>query len=743
MYGKRVKIFVILSAIFLAVCVARLAQMQLLSASSVQEKIAELKRQRGQSTQLKTIRGRILDRNGRVLATDEARFWVHINYKLSSFLDERVRQNLLDAAAGQADPDKAIEKTKDQINDKLEDLARIINKCAAFRAADPSQITAEIQRINNLVWDNRLFQAWRRNFPNSDVFDNYPSVNGIPLSVAVADFEAKEPDPAKRRELASKVDIAEMRLDWPLVELLTDDDIFAAQLEFIDTEGVRILPREHRFYPYGTAAAQTIGWVGPATRQQDREPFEQDKLLSYLDGEVCGREDGVEYVCEGILRGRRGEWVRDIDNQLISETDTQPGSDVSLTLDIELQRRIEDYLTHCPRDPNWGLGMSAVVIEVGTSDILALVSLPLYDLNRVRYDYGELAVDPGRPLINRAINEQYPAGSVVKPLILIAGVESGVIAAEDEIPCPPQAAPQGWPNCWIFRRYPGVGHNNQWRNTARNAIKGSCNIYFSHLADRIDPLILQQWLFKFGYGHKPLLTAEHAEGAENNDSQNRSALSAVSAVRIPPRGFDQAAGTISSTIPKGTIASIENVPSLSPSERRWFGIGQGNLRVTPLQVANAMAALARGGVYMPPRLFVELRPSSFVHPPSTDEGRETNDEGRDLGVRVETLAVIYDGMSAVVNEVSGTAHTQFEHFLATLAAEDVKVYGKTGSTERPEHAWFAGFAQDSSARKIAVAVIVEGGLHGSSDAAPLARDIIQFCIEAGYLGKPVTRNPSF
>ncbi len=106
-----------------------------------------------------------------------------------------------------------------------------------------------------------------------------------------------------------------------------------------------------------------------------------------------------------------------------------------------------------------------------------------------------------------------------------------------------------------------------------------------------------------------------------------------------------------------------------------------------------------------------------------------------MGVRVETLAVVYDGMSAVVNEPGGTAYKQFEPFLATLAAEDVKVYGKTGSTEKPEHAWFAGFAQDSSSRKIAVAVIVEGGQHGSSDAAPLVRDIIQFCIEAGYLGK--------
>jgi len=724
MYSKRVKVFVIFSTMLLAVCVARLAQMQLLSASSVQEKIAELKRQRGQSTQLKTIRGRILDRKGCVLATDEPRFWVHVNYKLSSFLDERVRQILLDAAAGQAEPDKAIEKTKDQINDKLEDLARIINKCAALKAVDPSQITTEIQGINDGVWDDRAFQAWCRNFPNSEVSDDYENPLSIPFSVAMADFEAKQPDPAKRRELASKVDIAEMRRDWPLVELKTDDDIFAAQLEFIDTEGVRILPREHRFYPYGTAAAQTIGWVGPATREQDKKPFEQDKLRSFLEGEVCGREDGVEYVCEGILRGRRGEWVRDIDSQLVSATDTEPGQDVTLTLDIELQRRIEDYLAHYPHDPNCGPGMSAVVIEVGTCDVLAMVSLPVYDLNRVRYDYGKLAADPHKPMINRAINsDQYPAGSVVKPVILIAGLETGAIAPEDEIPCPPQAAPEGWPNCLIFRRSHS-GHSVQWLNTARNAFKGSCNIYFSQLADRIDPLVLQEWLFKFGYGRDALdLRFMIDDSGSSGGPTSPAHQSAIDNRQSAIRSFRQLSGTISSTTPKGAIVSFENVPPLRPRERRMFGIGQGSLRVTPLQVANAMAALAREGVYMPPRI--------FAFQSATGNGQSATD----LGVRVETLAVVYDGMSAVVNEPGGTAYKQFEPFLATLAAEDVKVYGKTGSTERPEHAWFAGFAQDSSARKIAVAVIVEGGQHGSSDAAPLARDMIQFCIEAGYLGK--------
>lgn len=746
MYSRRVKIFVIFSVLLLGVCVLRLAQMQLLTASTVQEKIAELKRQRGQSKQLKTIRGKILDRNGRVLAMDEARFFIHINYGLSSFLDERVRQVYLDRAAAEANPDKAVEKAKEEIDAALEALERIINKCAQFKGVDPSQIRGEILRINDLVWDHRMFQAWRRNVPDSEILQKYPSVVSVPTSQALADFEKQEPDPDKRRQLTGKIDIAEMHRDWPLLELKTDDDIFAAQLEFIDTDGVLILPAEQRLYPYGSAAAQTIGWVGPATQQQDKELFAADRLSSYLEGELCGREDGVEYVCESILRGRRGEEVKDLDRQLVNEIPAELGDDVKLTLDIELQKRIEDYLTRYPHDPNCGPGMSAVIIEVGTSDILALVSLPVYDLNRVRYDYGDLVADPRKPLINRAINEEYPPGSVVKPLILIAGLESGHITPEEIISCPPEAPPEGWPKCLIFRRA-RVGHDNRWENNARNAIKGSCNIYFSRLADRIEPQALQQWLFNFGYGQDALdlrfmiddpsatlrtglrLTSASDSTIDNRSGKTAGAIENLSADR-QDRNFDQSSGSIWSTVPKSPVLRIEDAPPLRPSEKRMFGIGQGSLRVTPLQVANAMAALARGGVYIPPRIFdLQLAIGN-------------QQSAIDLGVRLETLAVVYDGMSDVVNEASGTAYTQFEPFLSTLAAEDVKVYGKTGSTERPEHAWFAGFAQDSAARKIAIAVIVEGGQHGSSDAAPLARDIIQFCIEAGYLGKAVLQNPS-
>ncbi|MHC4073534.1 MAG: penicillin-binding transpeptidase domain-containing protein [Planctomycetota bacterium] len=733
MYQKRIKVFVIFSVLFLAVCVFRLAQMQLLTASSVQHEIAGLKLRRSQSKQFKTIRGRILDRKGNVLATDEVRFWVHIDYELSSFLDERVQRIKLARAAKRRDPDAALAKADKEIRDKLEDLHQIIEKCAQFKAVEPSVIWDEIRAKNDYVWDQRIFHAWRRKFPNSEVRDDYESIKNVPISKAIADFEKELPDPNERLRLIGRVDIMEMYESRPLLELKTDDDVFAAQLEFMDTDGIQILPKGQRFYPYRTVAAQTIGWVGPATQQRDKELFADDRLLSYLDNEVCGKRPGtIEYVCESILRGRRGEETKDIDGRLTGRTETQFGKDVALTLDIELQQRIEEYLLNYEHAPNLGEpGISAVVIDVGSSDILALVSLPVFDLNSARYDYGDLLADPDNPLTNRAIYEQYPPGSVVKPLILVAGLETGRITPEKLIDCLPEPAPENWPNCLIFRRDPRAGHNNLWNNYARNAIKGSCNIYFSQLANMIEPENLQRWLFAFGYGqHNLFLPASLGELNPGAPGENS----------IFSRDFRQSSGVISSGFVTGKFLSFKDVPVLRKSDRRWFGIGQGDLRVTPLQVANAMAAIARDGWFRLPRLVldrVELSPGA---PGENEELRIQNSKFKiqnskiDLGISAGTMDV---------NESQGTANKQFGPFLSTLAEQDVKVYGKTGSTENPEHAWFTGFAADSGAGKIAIAVVVEGGQRGSSDVAPLARDIIQFCIEAGYVGTPVFEDESF
>lgn len=712
MYNKRVKIFVFGSVALLLVGVLRLVQMQLLADSTLQDEIAELKRQSGLSRQLKTIRGQILDRQGRVLAADGPRFQICINYQLASFLDDRVVQARKTKASADATNPSLYEFVR-EVDTRREDLKQIIKKCAGF-GLSRGQVEDRIRTLNDTVWKLRTFLAWYRNDPEPNLIEKYGGVISVPLSEAIADFERRVPE-ARRHDLIAKVDdIPEMDKNQPLLELETDDDIFAAQVEFMDINDVQILPKAYRYYPYGPVAAQTIGWVGLATQERDKGLFENDRLASYLKGEVCGREDGVEYVCESILRGRRGEQVHDIDGRLVSDTEAEFGNDVTLTLDIELQKGIEALLTDPQRNPDYYRApAAAVVIQVRTGDVLALVSLPTYDPRRARYDYDDLRADPNKPLINRAINKQYPPGSSVKPMILIAAMETGKVTPEEVIPCPAEPAPAGWPNCLIWRTTRRIGHSNQRINKARNAIKGSCNIYFSRIADRVEPAALQRWLFDFGYGCPAPLACPMPPLSEQ-----------------APRRFRQAPGQISSTrVATSRIDSIEDVPPLHGDDRKLVGIGQGKLWATPLQVANAFATIARGGLRMAPRLFAQRgRLSSGA-----------TGEMVDLKISQATLQVIRDGMGAVVNEPGGTAHREFAN--SGLALRGVKVYGKTGSTEKPEHAWFAGFTEDREGAKLAIALVVEGGLHGSSDAAPLAREIIRLCADAGYVGKADLMSP--
>jgi penicillin-binding protein 2 len=469
----------------------------------------------------------------------------------------------------------------------------------------------------------------------------------------------------------------------------------------MDTDDVVILPKGHRTYPFASAAAQTIGWVG-GPQEGDKELLQNDRLARYLEGDVCGREDGAEYVCETVLRGRRGETLYDIDRQLVRQTATEFGADVTLTLDIEVQQKIENHFTDPNANANHNRPTAAVAIDVASGDVLALVSLPTYNLNRARYDYGTLDGDGRHPLRNRALNKQYPPGSVIKPLILIAGLESGKITPQTAISCPASRAPKGMPSCWIWIKYKS-GHDYDGPNIARDAIKHSCNIFFSVLANRIDPDILQQWLYKFGYGREITLAPPMPDYNDplRSDSRNH-------------RDFRQAPGIVSSAKPKGKISS---------GERRWFGIGQGNLRVTPLQVANAMAAIARGGLFKPPRL-IAIDPNA----------QNASQDEVSLGMSTDTLDVVVDGMYAVVNESGGTAYNAFKQ--TGFDQRGITVYGKTGSTENPDNAWFGGFAADPRGRAIAVSVVVEGGQHGSTDAAPLANQIIRFCADAGYIGEP-------
>jgi penicillin-binding protein 2 len=720
MYKKRMAILVIAGIILLGICVLRLIDMQLLSKSFYREQVSQLRIQSGSFQQVRTMRGKILDRKGQILAEDEPKFWLAVNYDLSRYLDERVLQALSLRARSKV-PDANTSGLQQEFADRQEDIELLINKCVQFGMPRQDAVI-RLQKINDKIWNLRTFFAWARNGPSSDILKKYGrNLNNVPLTEAIADFEKKFPDPCDRLLLINKVDdIAELKKAQPIVELKSEDAVFAARVEFLKVPGVEVIAKGQRVYPFGQTASQTIGWVGPPG-QKDKDIFADDRLANYLDDELCGREDGVEYVCEPILRGKRGEIVYDIDRNLVRQTEAQFGQDIRLTIDIELQKKIEQLITDCSRNPKCKSPIATVVIDVGSGDILALASLPNYDLNLARQTYGKLVSDPCEPLRNRALNMHYPPGSAIKPLILVAGMESGKITAGEIISCPSHKAPQGWPSCLIYLRN-HWGHDSMWPNTARNAIKGSCNVYFSHLADRIDPVVLQSWLFRFGYGRKSSLaprdssavgeTSPNGGSPDNNEPQDTS---------HEPRDFRQVQGQISNTPAKDTITSFEQLPALEPDERRWFGIGQGNLRVTPLQVANAMACLARGGIYLPPRLIAD---------PCSPKPEPVN-----LNISAVTLATVYEGMHAVVEESGGTANREFAPVLGNFSSRGIRLYGKTGSTTQPEHAWFAGFAKDARGRTIAVSVLVEGGQAGSSDAAPLGRDILLFCVEAGYLGR--------
>ncbi len=690
MFSKRIKIFIAVSSLLFLACIIRLAQMQLFPSYSVQVEIEKLKNVGAKTQNLSTVRGEILDRNDRIIATDVPTYWLAIDYQLSQYMDPNYLECRRLLAKRSNDPN-ALYKTNIEIQNKVEQIKNIMDMCTHFNNLTTftnltiPEIEQVIQQQNEAVWNVRKYCVWKNNYPNQT-------------------FEEAVPDPNERLLKIYDFRTAEMKESFTLFELETTDDVFMAQFEFMDIDGIEVISKGKRFYPYKNTAAQTIGWVGGVPGNTTL--FQDDELRRYLLDDVCGRVDGVEYACEPILRGTRGTVYSDIDKQLVSRTEPNFGQDVKLTLDIELQQKIEDYMASYNFEPNVGDGMAAVVIDVETDDILAMVSLPNYDNNRARYDWKELTdpnLNPHKPLINRAINENYPPGSVVKPLILVAGMEEGLITSDEPISCPAHTPEVGWPRCWIWKDSHS-GHDIMWgtnNNIARNAIKGSCNAYFSRLADMISSPTLQYWLYNFGYGHKILKSPAFPDLPDYS------------------RSIRESPGILSSRKPISSNLTLKEMTPIISREKKFFGIGQGNLRVTPLQAANAMATLARGGIYMNPRLYMDLPVS----------------EKTPLNISQHTLDTVYDGMYAVVNERNGTAYDQFSPALDLFRQEELKIYGKTGSTENPEHAWFGGFAIDSKGRKIAFALIVEGGQHGSRDAAPLANRILQFCVEAGYIGK--------
>ena len=705
MYRRRLYFIVLFCGLAVGACIVRLAFLQLVHGAKYRE---EMERMRIlPAVQLPTVRGSILDRNGQVLAIDRPVFWLHINYRLSCLLDKRFRRaNILLAVEKGTSPKEAERQFQEEYADNVARLNEIIVKCAEVMACPVEKVTDEIQVINNRIWRRKEFYAWSDNCRDSTLRQQY---RYVPQKKAIEEFEELFDDDDERLKLAGKSDRREMYDPQPLFKL-DNEQVAQAEGKFIGIEEIEILPESTRDYPFSSAACQIIGRVG-RLHPDDEELFADDKYLRYVDNEVLGKS-GVEWVCEVILRGRRGEITYDKSHNVVDYTEAEFGRDVRLSLDIELQQRIETFLSNPDLNSNADKCIGAVVLDVATGDILAMVSTPVYDLNTVGQNYKKLASDgDGRPFLNKALAEHYPSGSTIKPILLVTALEERKLRVGEIISCPSQRAPKGWPNCLIFSKS-GYGHDIRQdegiSNTARNAIRYSCNVFFSHVANRLDPKVFQRRFFEFGYGHQIL---PGPFGTQRSRAQLEKGKN---------RFLREAGGYLFSGKPRGRVMEVDDLGPLHKRDLKQFGIGQHNFRATVLQVANAAAVIARGGIYKSPRLFL-------------NDSNSSNGEQVDLGISKNTLDVVRDGMRAVVTERYGSGLTAFAE--SDLNQRDVKVFGKTGSTETPFNALFMGFAEDSGGRAISFAITVEGGQSGSGDAAPLERRIIEFCNEAGYIGR--------
>ena len=461
MYRRRLYFIVFFCVLAAAACVVRLAVLQLVEGEQYRE---EMERMRIlPAVRLPTVRGSILDRNGQILAVDRPVFWLHINYRLSRLLDERFRRAniLLEVEKGTSPKEAEVEfyekYAKDAGAEYADDVARlneIIDKCAEVMGCPVQEAAEKIKAVNDRIWRRREFYAWLDNCRDSTLHKQYQYV---PQKLARIEFEERF-DAAERLKLAAKSDRGEMYDPQPLFKL-DDEQVARAVREFMGIKEIEILTESTRHYPFESAACQIIGWVG-RLGPNDGELFANDPHRSYLDNDVLGKR-GVEGVCEVILRGRRGEITYDKNGNVVDLTEAQFGSDVRLSLDIQLQQRIEAMLTNPNLNPNADKYIGAVVLDVATGDVLAMVSTPGYDLNTAGQNYDKLvSVDSGRLLRSTALAEHYPPGSTIKPILLVAALEDRKLRADETISCPSQRAPKGWPNCPIFLKS-GRGHDKR------------------------------------------------------------------------------------------------------------------------------------------------------------------------------------------------------------------------------------------------------------------------------------------
>lgn len=470
----------------------------------------------------------------------------------------------------------------------------------------------------------------------------------------------------------------------PIAENLGIEEVAAVEARAVEHPEFAITVSQRRLYKHGGSAAHALGYLSEATPEQIKNAGNV-----YGVGDWIGQK-GVESAYERLLAGASGERrvIVDSHGREVAEEarlEAKPGQNLFLTLDSKLQDVAEEYF----RDK---VG-SVVALDPRTGEILALVSSPSYDPNwftrRVTSaEWNGLLENPDRPLQNRAIQNMYSPGSVIKPFLAYGALERGLVDPEWRVFCPGHAVFYGRE----FHCHKKGGHGLV---NLRDAIKMSCDVYFYTLGQKLGVDRINEILTGFGFGS--------------------------------PTGIDLSFEK-SGLVPSEEWARTRRGARWYPSETISVSIGQGPLLVTTMQVARGFAALVEGGRLPTPHLFY-----SSQDPKTGAQLRYKAEFKQGPTLAPEKLKIVENGMWAVVNEPGGTAY-------GSRVAGGIEMGGKTGtaqvvghdSTVRAgadkskleTHAWFAGFGpiQDPT---MVVVVFVENGGHGNLAAAPLAKALFE------------------
>ncbi len=467
---------------------------------------------------------------------------------------------------------------------------------------------------------------------------------------------------------------------WPNLEFERLVQIEERKLEL---PGVYIKVEPKRNYPDTVTFAHLLGYLAEVSKKE----LESLKGEDILQGDIIGKK-GVEKAYDNELRGSAGYNFIEVNafGQEIEDKDFKGeglprlGHHLYLTIDLELQRLAEDLF----KDKKGG----AVFLDVRNGGVLVLSSKPDFDLNHFSGNISQniwqaLVNDPSKPLFDRMIQGEFPPGSTFKLVMLAAALEEKNIDPKTNFTC------NG------YFRY-GSGVFNCWKKSGHgtvdltDAIKMSCNVYLYNVSLNMDVDVWARYTKKFGFG-KP--TGIDLPGERSGNVPDKNYLDKV---------YKDTGWT------KGMLLNL--------------GIGQGDLLVTPIQMAQLAMIFANSGIYYKPHVVQKI-----VDAQSYEFSLYSANAQKVEGISEQTFSVLRNGMKLVVNGANGTGRACF--------LPNVVVAGKTGTAQNShgeDHAWFIGFAPYENPQ-IAFCVFIENGGSGSAQAAPIARELLKKYFEQQQL----------